>query len=667
MAVRPDGQRIPGDTYKLGFADRRDKLAKRWAADDRLANGRALTTEEIGRALGDAELLVKPEVEAALGRDDDDDEKKPPKIVTASFTNKRLIVELAYNTELKGPDFIVYDRDAKSVRRTSQVKFKRRTLVPPSAWVGMLTPGGSLPGTVFVPTKYDERGLDEADLRESVQGFIHRYVELPDDGEALAVEYVLLTWVHDGFDELPYLAFRTADFGRGKSRGLETVGSICYRPILCGGGSTAAALLRLVDAFGGSLLCDEFDARDTDLASAVAKLINQGFQKNRPIVKCDGDDSTPRPFRCFGPKLFALRKGLFDDASESRTLSIYMRQRTRRKGHSAVPINLPRRKFDAEARRLRNMLLAWRFERLGQITIDPDHADDGLEDRFNQIGLPLLAVAGEKRRGRIVAALTELQGNMADRRADTWSCEIFEAALATADPCGVVRPGAVAAEVNRRRSAADGIDIDRLGKRRLTAEKAGWTMKRQLEFIRERGRAGTTYRFTEDRRRELCLRFGIPWETLSRLQHCNTAADCNTENGLFDSASGVGGSCGSCGSSVAGTGPYATETVTDADLGGSGLTPGPQITADEAAGDGDDPPATERVAAPAADPEGAEITGGDGAEVPAGWEPRAWADNLDRLAGLCSDLHPDRAADYRQQAAAIRAANPSEPDPEIPF
>ena len=41
-------------------------------------------------------------------------------------------------------------------------------------------------------------------------------------------------------------------------------------------------------------------------------------------------------------------------------------------------------------------------------------------------------------------------------------------------------------------------------------------------------------------------------------------------------------------------------------------------------------------------------------EIPEGWTGSAWTQELERRAGLCQALHPDKAAEFRRQAAAIR-------------
>ena len=61
------------------------------------------------------------------------------------------------------------------------------------------------------------------------------------DFEEIATQYILLTWVYDKFNELPYLRLR-GDFGSGKTRALLVIGSICYKPFFASGASTVSPL-----------------------------------------------------------------------------------------------------------------------------------------------------------------------------------------------------------------------------------------------------------------------------------------------------------------------------------------------------------------------------------------------------------------------------------------
>ncbi len=347
-----NGDRVTSARFSVGDADKRRKVASEWAKDMRLrVNGATAMTTDIREGLERAEFAA---VEADEAKRGDDGDLGDVTGEAAGFVDDAVVAELAWSHSDGRADFIVYDRATGEANRLDSVATAAGTITVPSISAGIVTPGGRVRGSLYVPSEHDPSGEDETRLRLDVTAFINRYVELPGDAVRVAVEYVLLSWVFDVFDELPYMAFRTADAGRGKSRALETVGAICRRPMFVGGGSSAAATLRLLDVFGGTLVADEFDfKRDTELAATLSQILNQGFQSNRPLVKCTGEDNAPRPFTCFGPKLFALRKTFPDDATETRTLSIYMRQRTR----NDIPLSLPRAQFDTEALALRNRLL----------------------------------------------------------------------------------------------------------------------------------------------------------------------------------------------------------------------------------------------------------------------------------------------------------------------
>ncbi|MHC4063642.1 MAG: hypothetical protein ACYSUI_03960 [Planctomycetota bacterium] len=526
------GKPITSERYAPGDGDRRRRTAKAWADDSRLQNGEPVPSYEILAALEQAEFQVRDRVGEIQNQADDESGL----LERASCADDDLLVELAWHVERARPDFIVYDRYAKLISRTERVDTAIGTIVPPAVCSGIVTPGGLIPGSLLVPTDCDGAGADEGTLRRDMRHFIDRYVQLPGDTTHIAVEYVLLSWVFDRFDEMPYLAFRTMDVGRGKSRALEVVGSLCYRAMFVGGGSSAAATLRLLDSFGGTLLADEFDqGHNTELAADLNRILNQGFQANRPLVKCDGEDNRPRPFRCFGPKLFALRKRLGDDATESRTLSLWMQQRTR----GDIPLSLPRQRFDQEALLLRNRLLGWRFARYGEIAIDPTLADPALEDRGNQIGLSLLSVAcSAEARQRIIGALRDQQTKVAADRGDSLAGEVFSIVVESVKPGDDVRPGKVAREVNRRRAGGEGIDLDKLaGRRRATPHQIGKILRDDLELPRlVKDRDGARYRLDPARMEQLCQRFGVNPPATSQ---GHTLPTTSHGNRLFDSASGA--------------------------------------------------------------------------------------------------------------------------------
>lgn len=506
-----DNKTITSEKFAPGDGNRRRKVAGLWCNDDRLWDDSIPNTDAVVAELERVEFEALSTVDALEAQVEVPDNH----FVAGSYADNGIVAELAWNADEAGADFVIYERATGHSSRATTVDTQRGILTAPPATTGIVTPGVPVEGAIYVPTDCQPDDGNEIALRRDIETFVNKYVELPGDSLSIVITYVFLTWIHDAFDELPYLAFRTADFGRGKSRALETVGSICYRPMFVGGGSSSAATLRLLDKYGGTLIADEFDqAHNTELASDLNRVLNQGFQRCRPLIKCDGEKNEPRPFKCFGPKVFALRCGFGDDATESRTLSIWMKGRTR----DDIPRNLPRVEFDAEAKALRNRMLGWRFANYGKFAIDPQLADEDLEDRLNQIGLPLLAVApDDETRERIVSALHDQQEKITAAARDTLAGEIFSVVCQVADTANVVRPKTVADEINGRRAAAENTTVDKLpDKRKLTPHRAGKILRTELELEwLNKDSVGAQYRLTADRREELCRRFGEPPDTSS--------------------------------------------------------------------------------------------------------------------------------------------------------
>jgi hypothetical protein len=246
---------------------------------------------------------------------------------------------------------------------------------------------------VLLPSRPEEYG-SAADLVAEIREFIHRYVDLSPLYEEIAAYYVLLTWVYDRFNELPYLRVR-GDFGSGKSRFLLTVGSLCYKPIFASGASTVSPLFRLLDTFRGTLVIDESDFRMSDEKAEVVKILNNGNGRGFPVLRSEANgrgEFNPRAYHVFGPKLVATRGFFTDRALESRCLTEELGQRRLR---DDIPITLPET-HAAEALRLRNKLLLFRLRNFSACAVRDDLVDPTIEPRLNQIFVPLMSIVDDE-------------------------------------------------------------------------------------------------------------------------------------------------------------------------------------------------------------------------------------------------------------------------------
>lgn len=229
-----------------------------------------------------------------------------------------------------------------------------------------------------------------ASLADEVTGYLDRYLDLTPGFRTIAAWYVLLSWVYDAFNELPYLRFR-GDFGTGKTRALTVIGSLCYKPFFASGASTVSPIFHILDRFRGTLILDEADFRFSDEKSEIVKILNSGNTKSFPVLRNSMNakrEFDPRAFHVYGPKLLAMRQSFEDEALESRCLTEEMGQRKVRKD---IPINLPDAQA-TDAQVLRNKLLSYRFRFFHQVAIDPSLVDPLQSARTNQLLVPLLSI-----------------------------------------------------------------------------------------------------------------------------------------------------------------------------------------------------------------------------------------------------------------------------------
>src|SRR5262249_6212230 len=309
-------------------------------------------------------------------------QQRPVPTVSAVFDDGA-ILEMVYRPQEKRTAFVLWkDGEWKFEPSLSVDPFRR--LVPYSSNNNLIKNE-----VVLLPSEPEEYGSEESLLGE-IQSFIHRYVDLSPLFQEIASYYVLFSWVHDGFNELPYLRVR-GDPGSGKTRCLLTIGSLCYKPIFASGASTVSPIFRILDSFHGTLIVDEGDFRFSDEKAEVVKILNNGNVKGFPVLRSESygtKEFNPRAYHVFGPKLVATR-GFFDDkALESRFLTEEMGQYRLR---NDVPINLSG-SYKEEALYIRNKLLLFRFRNLNKRTPAESLVDRTIEPRLNQIFVPLLSI-----------------------------------------------------------------------------------------------------------------------------------------------------------------------------------------------------------------------------------------------------------------------------------
>lgn len=353
-----------------------------------------------------------------VDQDQHSQSKKPTIPITSATLGDGTLVELVYQAVRRKTSLALFSAG----RWTLQDSVKDgadRVLVP-------FSPNNNLISNEAVLLASEPRiyGTEEA-LLADIEGFIHRYVDFSPTFEKIASHYVLLTWLHDVFSELPYLRLR-GDFGSGKTRALLTIGSLCYKAFFASGASTVSPIFHTLDAFRGTLVLDEADFRMSDERADIVKILNNGNVRGMPILRTMMNrqrEFNPQAFQVFGPKIVATRRSYEDKGLESRFVTEEMGGRPLR---ADIPINLPDA-FREEARELRNKLLLYRFHRRHDTTLDESLIDPSLEPRLNQILLPLLSIVRSSDvRTELRSAAAEAQANLIAERGLLVEAQVLE-------------------------------------------------------------------------------------------------------------------------------------------------------------------------------------------------------------------------------------------------
>lgn len=417
------------------------------------------------------------------------EEKSRRTPVMSVRTKNGTLVEMTLDPRSGEANLLAYQ--GSEIIEGRSMSFDGRDYVPYSAENNLLTHR-----VVLLPSAASEYD-SELKLVEEVKAFIHRYMDLSPGFEEVAAHYVLLTWGYDAWNEVPYLRVR-GDYGKGKSRFLLTVGSLCQKPIFASGASTVSPIFRLIDQIGGTLVVDEADFWASDEKAEIVKILNNGNARGFPVLRSEVTPSkefSPRAFNIYGPKIVATRHRFEDDALESRCLTEVLGNRPLRPD---VPISLPE-VFKLEAEELRNKLLLYRFRRFGDGAVPALEPQADVDPRRAQILAPLLAVAADpdarlRMKNFAMGGLETIR----DKQLDFDRLVLGAAEVVMKRTPGAVSLGAIVDELAARATSPTAVDARLVGAalRRLGVEpqksngnyKVGLLQRERLHnLVREHG------------------------------------------------------------------------------------------------------------------------------------------------------------------------------------
>lgn len=417
-----------------------------------------------------------------------------PKSIEKSFIRDGLVIyEMVGDPDTETLSYVKYDRLSDQVELCDQVEQNGHTYIPPQNKL-------AFSGTLLLPT-FPAEYESFSELLENIRSYINAYLELPTDYLLIASYYVILSWVYDCFETIPYLRAR-GEYGTGKSRFLKVIGSLCYRPCFAGGSSTVSPIFRLIDLYGGmTLVLDEADFRFSGPDAEIIKILNTGYSKGMPVLRTEGEKvRVPTAYNTYGPKILATRKEFEDLALESRCLTNYMTPRTRKD----IPLHLPKN-FDRISNELRNQLLMFRLKHYGEYEIDEKQAIDGVEPRINQVLLPLFALADtDEMRDELRQFAMKHAKTQVSNRSESLEGAVLAVIVDLAKDGPYIKMMRIAEKLNDSRTKEQ-------GEYKISPTKIGRVNKTSFGFETRVINGGTELIWNEQSGIGLCDRFGVEY------------------------------------------------------------------------------------------------------------------------------------------------------------
>jgi len=282
--------------------------------------------------------------------------EKPIKKTSKLFDNGNLL-EQGYNRKEDKTYYIRWDFENERYELQKYLEFEDIKYVP--IYDDLLRKNA-----VILPEKPIDYGTIE-DLEINLDSFIECWLDISEEHRQKVVWYIMMSWIIDNLHTIPYLR-ALGDYGTGKTRYLDVIGGLCYKPMFVGGAVRSAPIYRVIDLWRGTAIFDEFTLGKTDETEDIIQILNNGYQRGKPVLRCkDGNYDEVLAFDPFGAKILATKKEFYDKALESRCITEVLKTTPREN----MPIDLTET-FFKNRRELQNKLLMFRFRNIKEMVWD---------------------------------------------------------------------------------------------------------------------------------------------------------------------------------------------------------------------------------------------------------------------------------------------------------
>lgn len=434
-----------------------------------------------------------------------DENKNEKPIYKSLLTTEEEIYEMTYDKSEKRTYFTKCDKSGKLECLLDEVKVNGQIYKPYSPNNDLVSKGVIL--FPCLPAPYES----EEELLADIKNFIHKYLDVSPFYETIATHYVLFTWLYDRFNEVPYLR-ALGDYGSGKSRFLQTIGSLCYKPMFMGGSTTASPIFRIINGFRGTLILDEADFKQSDMTSEITKILNSGYQKGIPVLRSEGKGTFEvKAYDVYCPKIVATREKFSDKALESRFLIEEMGLNLRKD----IPRTLTD-DFHNEALFIRNKLLMWRLKNYFKPIRLEAEVLEGIHPRLGQILIPILSITdNEDFKAELKKFMVTYNSELIEDRGLTYESDIVLSILKLEERH--------LAKKILVKQIADEFNLMCEFEERLTPKKIGWYLRSKLQLKPYKTRDGFVLDLEKDKKRLDMWkeRFGISDEDIGTMNFVN--------------------------------------------------------------------------------------------------------------------------------------------------
>lgn len=232
--------------------------------------------------------------------------------------------------------------------------------------------------------------VDGQELYTELTSTFGKYLALQKhQADALAL-WSIFSYCIDANNIAPKLLIYSPEKRCGKTTLLDVLNGLVWKP-LPASNITSAAIFRVIQHIGGTLVIDEADTFINNKNSDINGIINSGHRKSMAFVfRCEGDDHKPEQFSTWAPTIIAMI-GKPQDTIVDRSIQIEMK---RKKPEDTVSRFIPH-KVEAELKALASKICRWGQDNFTALRGADPETPKGLNDRAADNWRPLLAIADQ--------------------------------------------------------------------------------------------------------------------------------------------------------------------------------------------------------------------------------------------------------------------------------